>query len=401
MARALSVSELNNYVKTCLESIPMLQNVCVSGEISNYKLYPSGHHYFTLKDAEGALKCVMFKGSAFSLRFKPDNGMQVLASGKVSVYPRDGAYQLIVSSMQKAGEGDLQQAFERLKAKLEEEGFFREDHKKSLPEYPEKIAVITSPVGAAVQDVIRILGTRWPKAHVLVVPSLVQGAEAPASLIEGLNYVNRYKLADLVIIGRGGGSLEDLWAFNDEGLARAIYDSEIPVISAVGHEPDVTISDYVADRRAATPSNAAEIAVPDKDEIRAYINGYALSAGNALSSVIQSARARVDVLAMSRVLKDPKEIINLRRMDVDMLSQRIINAGTEAAGKSRTRLSALSAGLDAMSPLKVLGRGYAIPMDSFGHTIKSAKDMKPGDGFELKLTDGHAKCTAEEIIYGS
>ncbi len=257
------VSEINQMIKNVFDSIPQFGNLCIRGEISNYKLYPSGHHYFTLKDAEGAIRCVMFRGQAMRLRFRPENGMKVLATGRITVFPRDGAYQLYCDALTPDGIGDLHVAFEQLKEKLWNEGLFSEEHKKPLPEYPRNIAVITSPSGAAVHDMIRILRRRYPLAKVKLLPVRVQGTEAPAEIVSALWYANRHHVADVIIVGRGGGSIEDLWAFNDERVVRAIYESEIPVISAVGHEPDVTISDFVADVRAATPSHAAEIAVPD------------------------------------------------------------------------------------------------------------------------------------------
>jgi exodeoxyribonuclease VII large subunit len=247
--QAISVTELNNYIKGLVEQDAMLANVCVRGELSNYKIYPSGHHYFTLKDSESSLRCVMFKSSASKLRFRPESGMGVTAWGRVAVYPRDGAYQLYCTALMPEGTGDLQVAFEQLKAKLSEEGLFDRAHKKPLPEFPERIAIITSSAGAAVHDMIRILGRRWPMTKVLLLPVRVQGVEAPPEIVGAIRYANEFDVADLIITGRGGGSIEDLWAFNDERVARAIYESRIPVISAVGHEPDVTISDYVADRR--------------------------------------------------------------------------------------------------------------------------------------------------------
>ena len=249
MDSALSVTQLNLYIRDLLDDQPFLSGVCVKGELSNYKMYPSGHHYFTLKDSESSLKCVMFKGSASKLRFRPENGMGVTAWGRVTVYPRDGVYQLYCTQMMPEGTGDLQVAFEQLKAKLEAEGLFDPAHKKPLPRFPGRIAIITSSAGAAVHDMIRILGRRWPLAKLLVLPVRVQGSDAPAEIAGAIRYANEFDVADLIITGRGGGSIEDLWAFNDERVARAIYASRLPVISAVGHEPDVTISDYVADRR--------------------------------------------------------------------------------------------------------------------------------------------------------
>ena len=263
-----SVSEVNQLIKRLLDQVPQLQEIYVRGEISNYKLYPSGHHYFTLKDENGAMRCVMFKGQAQHLRFRPENGMKVIAFGRISVFPRDGAYQLYCSELSAEGLGDLHVAFEQLKEKLFKEGLFDASHKKPLPKYPQRIAIITSPAGAAVHDMIRILRARYPLSKVVLLPVRVQGAEAPPEIVGALLYANRWKVADVIITGRGGGSIEDLWAFNDERVARAIYDSDIPVISAVGHEPDVTIADFVADARASTPSNAAELAVPDQKELR-------------------------------------------------------------------------------------------------------------------------------------
>ena len=253
----LTVSELNQIIKTLIDEEPILGKVCVRGELSNYKIYPSGHHYFTLKDAESSLRCVMFKSSASKLRFRPESGMGVTAFGRISVFPRDGAYQLYCTDLIPEGTGDLQIAYEQLKAKLAAEGLFDPAHKKPLPQFPEKIAIITSSAGAAVHDMIRILGTRWSMTKVILLPVRVQGVEAPPEIVGAIRYANRHKVADLIITGRGGGSIEDLWAFNDERVARAIYESDLPVISAVGHEPDVTIADYVADVRASTPSNAA------------------------------------------------------------------------------------------------------------------------------------------------
>ena len=269
MARtSFTVTELNAHIKQLLDADALLGNVCVTGELSNYKVYPSGHHYFTLKDAESSLRCVMFRSSAQSLRFRPASGMSVAAVGRIAVYPRDGAYQLYCTRLIPGGVGDLYAAYEQLKEQLQKEGLFDRAHKKPLPAFPQRIAVITSSAGAAVRDIIRVLGKRWPASEVVLLPVRVQGAEAPAEIAGAIRYANRYQVADLIITGRGGGSMEDLWAFNDERVARAIYDSEIPVISAVGHEPDVTIADYVADLRAATPSNAAELAVPDRQELQ-------------------------------------------------------------------------------------------------------------------------------------
>ena len=252
-----AVSEVNGLIKDLIDGTPQLSGLYIRGELSNYKIYPSGHHYFTLKDGQSALRCVMFKSSAVKLRFRPENGMQAVVFGRISVFPRDGAYQLYCTQLSPDGVGDLYVAFEQLKQKLQQEGLFDPAHKKPLPLYPQRIAIVTSGAGAAVHDMIRILRRRYPIAKVLLLPVRVQGAEAPPEIVGAIRYANRWKLGDVLITGRGGGSMEDLWAFNDERVARAIYDCETPIISAVGHEPDVTISDFVADLRAATPSNAA------------------------------------------------------------------------------------------------------------------------------------------------
>ena len=301
--RIYSVTQVNTYIQSMMDSDRLLAGLCVRGELSNYKVYPSGHHYFSLKDATGALRCVMFKSSALRLRFRPENGMKVLAMGRISVFPRDGAYQLYCTGLTPDGVGDLHVAFEQLKARLQAEGLFDPAHKKPLPRYPGVIAIVTSSAGAAVHDMLRILRKRYPLSKVLLLPVRVQGAEAPAELCGAIRYVNRWNLADLIITGRGGGSLEDLWAFNDETLARTIYESRIPVISAVGHEPDVTISDYVADLRAATPSNAAELAVPDQAELVRRLRSITSAMGAQLSRQVKLNRKRLEVLASSRPLQ--------------------------------------------------------------------------------------------------
>ena len=318
-----SVSEANNFIKALLDAVPQLQTIFVRGEISNYKLYPSGHHYFTLKDERSALKCVMFRGMAGKLRFRPENGMKVIAFGRIGVFPRDGAYQLYCSELSVEGVGDLHVAFEQLKEKLFKEGLFAPEHKKPLPKYPKRIAIITSSAGAAVHDMLRILNARWPMSEVVLLPVRVQGAEAPAEIAGAIRYANHYQVADLIITGRGGGSMEDLWAFNDERVVRAIYASEIPVISAVGHEPDVTISDYVADLRAATPSNAAELAVPDRQELQKKLQMMQASMQQSVQKSVKLGRQRLSALAEKRVLQSPLNYLEDRRVLLDFLSTRL------------------------------------------------------------------------------
>lgn len=390
-----SVTQLNNLIKAAFDNVPALQNVCVRGEISNYKLYPSGHHYFSLKDAEGSLHCVMFKGNALSLRFQPRNGMSVLAVGRVSVYPRDGAYQLYCSRLIPDGAGELQQAFEQLKQKLFAEGLFDLAHKKPLPPYPHRIGVVTSPAGAAVHDMLRILGCRYPLSKVILFPVRVQGESAAGEIARAIGYANREKLCDLLIVGRGGGSMEDLWAFNEEPVARAIFDSEIPVISAVGHEPDVTISDFVADLRAATPSNAAELAVPDQTELRAELAALQKAMTAALRRQAQLARSRLEALLACPTLRDPQSLIRDRRQTLDLTLGDMAAAQAALLQQQRGTLTRLAAALDAMSPLKVLARGYAVISDGEGRFITSAKDAKKRDYLNVEFADGVVRVTPE------
>ena len=390
------VTEVNNLVKLLLDNEPMLQNICVRGELSNYKMYPSGHHYFTLKDPEGALRCVMFKGSAMRLRFRPENGMKVLVTGRVTVFPRDGAYQLYCNTMTLEGAGDLAVAFEQLKARLYAEGLFDPAHKKPLPPYPEKIAIVTSSAGAAVHDMIRILRRRYPIAKVILLPVRVQGAEAPPEIAGAIRYANRWKVGDLIITGRGGGSIEDLWAFNDERVARAIYDSELPVISAVGHEPDVTISDFVADARASTPSNAAEIAVPDQAELLRWLRGAEERMAQSESQRLTVLRQRLDTLASKRVMTDHLAYVQDKRMELVHVQQRLGDLSGAAVARKRQKFSELAASLDAMSPLKVLGRGYAMAQNEAGQILKSHRDVTAGDRVSVTLGDGGFTCTVDE-----
>lgn len=394
--KTLTVSELNKIVKTLIECEPLLSNVCVRGELSNYKVYPSGHHYFTLKDQESSVRCVMFKSSASKLRFRPESGMGVTAFGRISVFPRDGAYQLYCTDLIPEGTGDLQVAYEQLKAKLEAEGLFDRAHKKPLPEFPEKIAIITSSAGAAVHDMIRILGRRWPMTKLLLLPVRVQGVEAPPEIVGAIRYANRHKLADVIITGRGGGSIEDLWAFNDERVARAIYESEIPVISAVGHEPDVTIADYVADVRASTPSNAAEIAVPDCEEIRDLLRSNEIRADQAMRKRLTQLRTRLAELASRPALVDPMNYIDGKRTELDYMRDRLISAADRTNTEKRQQFIKLAAALDAMSPLKVLGRGYSIAADKNGELVRSVNDVEKNDILRLCVSDGVIKCRVEE-----
>ena len=389
----LSISQLNEYIRGKMDNDPLLTQVAVRGEISNYKLYPSGHHYFTLKDEASALRCVMFKGNAMRLRFRPENGMKIIAMGRVSVFPRDGAYQLYCTAMAMDGVGDLYAAFEQLKQKLQAQGLFDPAHKKPLPKFPGTIGIVTSSAGAAVHDMLRILRKRYPLSRVRLLPVRVQGAEAPGEIAAAIRYANYWKLADLLIVGRGGGSIEDLWAFNDERVAYAIYESEIPVISAVGHEPDVTISDFVADLRAATPSNAAELAVPDQDALCQNLDAMTSALVTALDRQIKSARQHLDVLSRSPALKSPDGYLQQREKSLELLTNRLVAAQNQNITRKNQQYIAAVSKLDAMSPLKVLSRGYAMTQNGQGEVVRSVKQVALGERLTVRLSDGKLSAT--------
>ena len=391
--QVLSITQINEYIRGKMDSDQLLNQVAVRGEISNYKLYPSGHHYFTLKDEGAALKCVMFKGNAMRLRFRPENGMKVIAMGKISVFPRDGAYQLYCTNMAMDGVGDLYAAFEQLKKKLAAQGLFDPAHKKPIPKYPGTIGIVTSSAGAAVHDMLRILRKRYPLTQVKLLPVRVQGVEAPGEIAAAIRYANHHQLADLLIVGRGGGSIEDLWAFNDERVAYAIYESEIPVISAVGHEPDVTISDYVADLRAATPSNAAELAVPDQDALGQTLDAMSAAMATALTRQLKSARQHLNVLSASPALKSPTGYLEQKQKTLELLKNRLIAAQNQNINRKSARYVALTAKLDAMSPLKVLTRGYAMAQTEDGNVLRSVEQVDLGQRITVSLNDGTISAT--------
>lgn len=391
-----SVSQVNNYIKSVIEGVPVLGHILIRGELSNYKIYPSGHHYFTLKDSESALRCVMFRSSAVKLKFRPENGMKVVAGGRISVFPRDGAYQLYCSQLSADGIGDLYVAFEQLKEKLYREGLFDPEHKKPLPQYPQRIAIVTSSAGAAVHDMIRILRHRYPIAKVLLLPVRVQGVEAPLEIAGAIRYANHWNLADVLITGRGGGSIEDLWAFNDERVARAIYASEIPVISAVGHEPDVTIADFVADRRASTPSNATEIAVPDMRALLQELQSMQVRMIQEELNGLEQRNQRIKTISESRALTDPMAFIQDRRMQLDFVQHKLIGEARGQMEGDMRRFARLAASLDALSPLKVLGRGYAMVQNESGGVVKSSQQVEVGDRVRVQLGQGNLRCLVEE-----
>ena len=395
--QVLTITQINEYIRSMMDSDRLLMNVAIKGEISNYKVYPSGHHYFTMKDEGGALKCVMFKGNAAKLRFRPENGMQVIAMGRISVYPRDGAYQMYCVAMALDGVGDLYALFEQLKSKLAAQGLFDPAHKKKLPSYPATIGIITSSAGAAVHDMIRILRKRYPLSKVLLLPVRVQGVEAPGEIASAIDYANIHRLADVLIVGRGGGSMEDLWAFNDEKVAFAIYRSQIPIISAVGHEPDVTISDFVADVRAATPSNAAELAVPDQDALRQMLDGHSAAITNAMSRQVKAAQQHLKVLSESPALKSPESYLFQRKQALMLLRNRLTSVQEQQLNRKMKYFVAVTAKLDAMSPLKVLSRGYAMAQRTDGKLIRSIDDVAVGDNLHLTLGDGSLKVTVNSL----
>lgn len=394
--QVITVTQINEYIRSMMDGDRLLNNLAIKGEISNYKVYPSGHHYFTLKDDGGALRCVMFKGSALRMKFRPENGMKIIAMGKITVFPRDGAYQLYCTGMVLDGVGDLYAAFEQLKTKLQTKGLFDPAHKKPLPKFPGTIGIITSSAGAAVHDMLRILRKRWPLTKVLLLPVRVQGVEAPGEIAAAIRYANYYRLADLLIVGRGGGSMEDLWAFNEEIVAHAIYESQIPVISAVGHEPDVTISDFVADLRAATPSNAAELAVQDQDALRQTLDQLSGAMAAAMTRQIKMRRQHLNVLAGSAALQSPEGYLLQRKKTVEMLKNRLISAQNAQLSRKNQRFVAMTAKLDAMSPLKVLTRGYAMAQKENEEIVRSVSQIAPGDVVRVSLADGAFTATVTD-----
>lgn len=383
----LSVSQLNEYLRMMMDGDHLLSGLYLRGEISNYKRYASGHAYFTLKDEEGQIRAVMFQSYARKLLFAPGDGMRVIAHGRVSVYSQSGQYQLYVDEMQPDGAGALALRFEQLKRKLAAEGLFDESRKKPLPLYPERIGVITSPSGAAVHDIRRILKSRFPSAEMILYPSLVQGADASTSLISGLAFFEATGLADVIILGRGGGSMEDLWAFNDEALARAVAACSIPVISAVGHESDFTICDFVADRRAATPSNAAEIAVPDRKELLKSLEAIKARLTRSLEGSIERRTLALNQLLKSRVFRQPESILDSFCQRLDDSSAALLSGLEETLSKKKHAFEGSCARLEALSPLAVLARGYAV-LQKDETTVKSVNDVATGDRLTIRVSDG-------------
>ena len=395
-SKILTVTQLNMYVRTLLESTECLKDVYVVGEISNFtNHYKTGHFYFSIKDESGLIRAVMFKTYTGNLKFTPQNGMRVICRGRVSLYERDGQYQMYVSSMQPDGLGALSLAFEQLKEKLQKEGLFDDIHKKPIPKIPLKIGVITSPTGAAFQDVLNVLKRRFPVAKVILFPVLVQGDNAAPQMVKALELCNKHNAADVIIIGRGGGSIEDLWAFNDEALARAIFASRIPVISGVGHETDFTISDFVADLRANTPTAAAELATPDRAELTlalAQKKAYLLTA---LKRSFGEKRLMLQAIENKQCLKNPLYSVNMHRMELDNIQNRFTQSFKNRVATDRKIFSSSVATLHAMSPLAVLARGYSVTLKD-NIPITSVKDLQTGDMITVKLNKGSINARVED-----
>ncbi|MBR0536464.1 MAG: exodeoxyribonuclease VII large subunit [Clostridia bacterium] len=391
-----TVNELNNYTKTLLESDDNLKHLFVTGEISNYKAHYSGHLYMTIKDETAAIKAVMFAGNAAKLRFSPENGMKVLIFGTVSLFPRDGSYQLYINDMQPDGIGALSIAFEQLKKKLSSEGLFDPSHKKPIPAFPQRVGVITSSTGAAIRDIFNVLGRRYPAAEIVVRPAQVQGDGAAEDIAKAIEEFNIYKGADVLIVGRGGGSVEDLWAFNEEVVARAVFESEIPVISAVGHETDYTICDFVADLRAPTPSAAAELAVPDCAELKSQLAGYSQQLISSVKNIISNERSRLVSIGKSGALKDPVTKLNENRRELMYLGERLCDLTQNRIEADKMHFSALVGKLEVLSPLSVIARGYAI-VHKGESLLTEARDLNKGDEISIRLNGGKVTANVTEV----
>lgn len=393
--QVLTVTQVNLYIKEMLSRDDVLSHITIKGEISNFKAHSSGHMYMSLKDETGVIRAVMFRSAAGRLQFRPENGMKVIASGRVSVYERDGQYQLYIEYMQQDGLGDLHIAFEKLKQKLSAEGLFDPKHKKPLPKYPKRIGVITAPTGAAIRDILNILSRRFKYADVVLYPVLVQGENAAMSIAVALKYFNENNAADVLIVGRGGGSIEDLWAFNEEIVARAIYDSRIPVISAVGHEVDFTISDFVADLRAPTPSAAAELVVPSQEELKDKFNNVYGRLYSCAGRILEKNRLRLRLLTEKPVLKTPERSLDERRLYLDGLYNRFENAYKNILKEKEQALKLNASKLDGLSPLSALSRGFSVTKDEGGRVVKSVGQVKKGDKISVVVSDGEIKASVE------
>jgi exodeoxyribonuclease VII large subunit len=394
----LSVSQVNLYIKSLFERDKTITSVTIKGEISNFKSHTSGHFYMSLKDDGAVLRAVMFKTSAAKLSFKLENGMKVLASGRISVYERDGQYQLYVESMRLDGVGDLYVAFEKLKKKLNQEGLFDLSHKRVLPKYPKMIGIVTSPTGAAIRDILNVLKRRFSYSNVILYPVLVQGGNASSNIVEAIEYFNKEKTVDVLVIGRGGGSIEDLWAFNEENVARSIYKSKIPIVSAVGHEIDFTISDFVADVRAPTPSAAAEIIVPSHIELKKQLNTIYGHAIYCIKKFIEKRQDKLILMLKNIVSRNPINKINEKRIYLDNLVKIMLNFMTKFLEKIKKCMQVAQSKICAMNPLNVLSRGYSIVKNNEGVILKSIDQLKIDDEICLVLEGGSAVCYVHEIL---
>ena len=386
--RIATVSQINGYIKKLFDTNLILNNIWIKGEISNFKRHYSGHLYITLKDEGGVLKSVMFRSAATSLDFEPSDGMKVMARGRLSVYEAGGSYQLYIEEMRRDGMGDLYLAYEKLKKKLGDEGLFEEGYKKPLPKYPDRIGVVTATTGAAVRDIINVITRRYPLAEIVIYPSLVQGAGAAPDIIKAIEYFDQTKSADVLIVGRGGGSIEDLWAFNEESVARAIFNCSIPIISAVGHETDFTIADFVADMRAPTPSAAAEIAVPSVTELISTVSIMKSRIINAISRQNENRRLKLKSLS----LRSPIDRIRKNQLLTDSYTKTLEQSINIILMEMKKNLGETVAKLDALSPLSVMARGYSVATKNDGQIIKKADDLHTDEEFNLTLTDGSVKC---------
>ncbi len=393
----ITVTQLNEYIKSIIDGNVFLSNVCIKGEISNFTNHRTGHFYFSLKDENSLIRAVMFKGAAMKIKFVPENGMKVIARGSISLFVRDGQYQIYVTEMEPDGIGALYLAYEQLRKKLDAEGLFDVRKKKPLPKIPLRVGVITSPTGAAVRDIINVLGRRFPMASVILYPALVQGDDAPPQLIRGVEYFNATRSVDVIILGRGGGSIEDLWAFNNEGLARVVFASDIPVISAVGHETDFTICDFVADMRAPTPSAAAELAVPDTTELMRKINNIVTHTELIVSKKINQEKQKVKLISERSIFTSPEKYFQDKKMLVSYLNDKICHSMDSKLSACKLQLASASSKLDAMSPLSTLSRGYIVGYSSCGGTISSVDDVAVGDELKLRTTDGYILGDVREV----
>ncbi|MBT9172774.1 MAG: Exodeoxyribonuclease 7 large subunit [Syntrophomonadaceae bacterium] len=399
-SRILTVGQLTQYLKELFTADPQLSRLRVSGEISNFKRHTSGHLYFTLKDALASLRCVMFRSQSTRLNFRPADGMQVVAAGRVSVYERDGQYQLYVESLAPEGVGSLYAAFAELKQRLQAEGLFAAEHKKKLPRFPRRLGLVTSLTGAVVRDFLTTVGRRYPQAEVLIVPVLVQGPEAPGQIVAGIQLLNRTPGIDAIVLARGGGAIEELWAFNEESVARAIHASDLPVVSAVGHETDFTIADFVADVRAATPTAAAELAVPDQREIQAFLLSARQRMAAALQRNLEQDRRYLERLASGAALTRPLDRLEQQKQSLDNVQTRLESRIYFLLQKFRSSLEAIEAKLTALNPNQVLERGYALCLDRTGQVVRDAAGLAPGDSLEILLQRGRAEVVVEKAYEG-